>query len=106
MSGELVNLGELAGHVSDGAEYHLPEFLGGRLDLPSICGSQITKFMTVEVVVALLMVALFVPLAGKISDLSPIGSALIDMRVGDEKEIETPSGLLRIKVMEVSRTQG
>ena len=46
------------------------------------------------------------PLAGKISDLSPIGSALIDMRVGDEKEIETPSGLLRIKVMEVSRTQG
>ena len=46
------------------------------------------------------------PLAGKISDLSPIGSALIDMRVGEEKEIETPSGLLRIKVMEVSRTQG
>ena len=46
------------------------------------------------------------PLAGKISDLSPIGSALIDMRVGDEKEIETPSGLLRIKGMEVSRTQG
>ena len=76
MSGELVNLGELAGHVSDGAEYHLPEFLGGRLDLPSICGFQITKFMTVEVVVALLMVALFVPLAGKISTGRPVRGRL------------------------------
>lgn len=45
------------------------------------------------------------PLEGKISDLSPIGAALIDMRAGEEKEIETPNGILRIKVLEVSRTQ-
>ena len=44
------------------------------------------------------------PLAGKISDLSPIGAALIDMREGEEKEIETPRGTVRIKVLEVSRT--
>ncbi len=46
------------------------------------------------------------PLEGKISDLSPIGAGLIDMREGDEKEIETPNGSLRIKVLEVTRTQG
>ncbi len=45
------------------------------------------------------------PLEGKISDLSPIGAGLIDMREGEEKEIETPNGSLRIKVLEVSRTQ-
>ena len=45
------------------------------------------------------------PLEGKISDLSPIGAALIDMREGEEKEIEIPSGTLRIKVLQVTRTQ-
>lgn len=45
------------------------------------------------------------PLQGKISDLSPIGSALVDMREGEEKEIEIPNGTLRIKVLHVSRTQ-
>ena len=45
------------------------------------------------------------PLEGKISDLSPIGSALVDMREGEEKEIEIPNGTLRIKVLHVSRTQ-
>lgn len=45
------------------------------------------------------------PLQGKISDLSPIGSALLDMREGEEKEIEIPNGTLRIKVLQVSRTQ-
>lgn len=44
------------------------------------------------------------PLAGKISDLSPIGAGLIDMREGDEKEIETPNGMVRIKVLKVTRT--
>lgn len=45
------------------------------------------------------------PMEGKISDQSPIGSALIDMREGEEKEIEIPSGTLRVKVLEVTRTQ-
>ena len=44
------------------------------------------------------------PLMGKISDLSPIGAGLIDMREGEEKEIETPNGIVRIKVLKVSRT--
>ena len=44
------------------------------------------------------------PLSGKISDLSPIGAALIDMREGEEKEIEIPNGTIRIKVLQVSRT--
>ena len=44
------------------------------------------------------------PLAGKISDLSPIGAGLVDMREGEEKEIETPNGVVRIKVLEVTRT--
>lgn len=45
------------------------------------------------------------PFENKISDLSPIGAALVDMRAGEEKEIETPSGMLHLKVLEVTRTQ-
>ena len=45
------------------------------------------------------------PFAGKISDQSPIGAALIDMRAGEEKDVETPAGMIRIRVLEVSRTQ-
>lgn len=44
------------------------------------------------------------PFANKISDLSPIGAGLIEMREGEEKEIETPTGTVRIKVLKVSRT--
>lgn len=72
MSGELVNMGELAEHVSDGTAYHLPEFLGIRLELPTICGFQVTRFMVVEVVVALLMILLFVPLAVKMKSGRPV----------------------------------
>ncbi len=46
------------------------------------------------------------PAEGKISDQSPIGAALIDMRAGEETDIETPAGTIHIKVLEVSRTQG
>ena len=45
------------------------------------------------------------PFEGKISDQSPIGAALIDMREGDEKDVETPMGVIRLKVLSVSRTQ-
>ena len=38
MSAELVNMSELANHVSDGYTYHLPEILGIHLELPTICG--------------------------------------------------------------------
>jgi len=72
MSGELVNIGELAEHVSDGVTYHLPYFLGHTLRLPSVCGFQITKFMVVEVAAALLSILLFVPLAVKMRSGKPL----------------------------------
>jgi F-type H+-transporting ATPase subunit a len=72
MSGELVNMGELAQHVSDGSAYHLPEFLGVHLELPTICGLQLTRFMVVEVAVAALMILLFVPLAAKMKSGKPL----------------------------------
>ena len=46
------------------------------------------------------------PMEGKISDQSPIGAALIDMRAGDEKDVETPAGTIHIQILEVTRTQG
>lgn len=46
------------------------------------------------------------PLKGKISDQCPIGAALMDMKAGEEKSVETPGGIMKIKVLEVSRTQG
>ena len=46
------------------------------------------------------------PLEGKISDQSPIGAALIDMRSGEEKDVETPAGTIHIQILEVTRTQG
>ncbi len=72
MSGELVNIGELAEHVSDGVAYHIPRFIGDSLLLPSVCGFQITKFMVVEAAVALLMILLFVPLAVKMRSGKPL----------------------------------
>ena len=45
------------------------------------------------------------PIEFKISDQSPIGAALINKRAGDEVEVEVPNGTVRMKVLEVSRTQ-
>lgn len=43
-------------------------------------------------------------LAGKISDESPVGSALIDHKVGDVCEVTVPSGLtLRYKILEIGK---
>ena len=82
---------ELIGHVKDDNSFHLPEFMGGRIVLPSF-GSfevpgwsffgwlevpgfqiefQLTRFMVLEVVAAVLMIVVFVPLAWKISRGSP-----------------------------------
>ena len=72
MSGELVNMAELSRHVSDGSEYHLPQFLGSHLELPSVCGLQLTRFMVVELAVALIMFLLFVPLAWKMRGGRPV----------------------------------
>jgi transcription elongation factor GreA len=44
------------------------------------------------------------PLENKISDLSPIGAALIGKQAGDEVAVEVPNGIVKLKVLEVSRT--
>ena len=43
------------------------------------------------------------PLAGKISDQSPIGHALMGKSAGAEISVETPSGTVCMKVLEVRR---
>ena len=43
------------------------------------------------------------PLNGRISDESPVGAALIGRRVGEEVEVETPGGLLKLVVEEISK---
>jgi len=45
------------------------------------------------------------PMEGKISDQSPVGEALIGKRAGDEFDVETLSGTIRLQVIEVSRTK-
>lgn len=44
------------------------------------------------------------PLEGKISDLSPIGKALMGKRAGDVVSVETPMGSLKMKVLNVTRS--
>jgi len=55
---------KLIEHVKDSPEFHLPG--GWHPALPEVFGFQLTKFMVLEVVAGLLMLALFVPLAWKI----------------------------------------
>ena len=43
------------------------------------------------------------PLANKISDMSPMGKALIGKRAGDEVFVEAPGGNIKLKIVEVSR---
>lgn len=43
------------------------------------------------------------PLAGKISDQSPVGHALMGKSAGAEITVETPAGVVSMKVLEVSR---
>ena len=45
------------------------------------------------------------PMEGKISDQSPVGAALMGKSAGDEVSVETPGGVIHLKVLEVSRTQ-
>lgn len=43
------------------------------------------------------------PLHGKLSNESPVGGALIGLKTGQEVKVETPSGLIRFKVLEIHR---
>ncbi len=44
------------------------------------------------------------PLIGKISDMSPIGMALVGKRAGEEVTVETPGGLVKLKILDVARS--
>ena len=41
------------------------------------------------------------PLEGKISQESPVGDALMDRRVGDEVDIQTPAGVISLKIRKI-----
>lgn len=41
--------------------------------------------------------------SGKMSDESPIGSAILDHEVGDKVEVETPSGVIEFKILEIRK---
>lgn len=41
--------------------------------------------------------------SGKMSDESPIGSAILDHEVGEEVEVETPSGVIKFKILEIRK---
>ena len=43
------------------------------------------------------------PLNGRISDESPVGKALLGSRKGDEVEVETPGGIIKLVVVEISK---
>ncbi len=46
------------------------------------------------------------PKNGKISELSPIGRALIGNRTGDTVNAETPAGILTLEIRSIERTKG
>lgn len=45
------------------------------------------------------------PMLGRISDRSPIGSAMIGATLGDIVTVETPNGEIRLKILSVTRTK-
>ena len=42
------------------------------------------------------------PVEGKISNESPVGRALLNKKIGDEIEVVTPAGVLKLQIMDVS----
>ena len=45
------------------------------------------------------------PMKNRISDLSPIGSALIGKKVGEEAVAATPNGELKFKILGIAKTE-
>ncbi len=64
----------IAGHVNDGNSFHFPFHCHVDLPMVEIFGQnvQITKFMVIEALVAILMILFFVPLASKIKKGEPV----------------------------------
>jgi F-type H+-transporting ATPase subunit a len=64
-----MTLQDIFGHVQDAPEFHLPFHTA--IELPKILGLQLTRFMVIEAAVAVVMVALFVPLARRMRNGEP-----------------------------------
>lgn len=43
------------------------------------------------------------PFNGKLSDESPVGNALLDRKVGEVVEVETPDGPVKFEILEISK---
>ena len=43
------------------------------------------------------------PMSGRISDESPVGQSLLGHKVGDVVEVETPGGVCRYEVLEITK---
>lgn len=43
------------------------------------------------------------PFNGKLSDESPVGSKLLGHKVGDIVEVETPDGIIKIEILEITK---
>ena len=42
---------------------------------------------------------------GKMSDESPIGAAIMGKKVGEEVDVETPTGIIKFKVLEIRKEE-
>jgi len=42
------------------------------------------------------------PDEGKISNVSPVGKALLSKHVGDEVQVKVPAGVLKMKIVRIS----
>jgi F-type H+-transporting ATPase subunit a len=62
---------KLAQHVNNGNKFDFP--FGWEWELPKIYGHQVTRFMVIELAVAILMILIFVPLARKLAKEPPKG---------------------------------
>lgn len=66
----MIDIEEAGSHVQDAHSFHFP--FGQHLDLPQIFGFQITKFMVLELVAAVLMLLVFIPLARRMATGQPL----------------------------------
>ena len=59
-----MDIEQIGEHVKDSFAFHFPY---GQWDLPKVLGFQLTKFMVLELLVALLMLLIFIPLARRMA---------------------------------------
>jgi len=73
----MIDIAEAGSHVRDANGFHLP--FGIHFELPELFGIQVTKFMVIELAVALLMLLVFIPLARRIAAGKPVHGCFPNM---------------------------